>query len=75
MKEVSYFHSQQSISVAGQATEIRMTILAWEEVVRQHNLPNAKLEYLCQQKPFWTMHLVYSRCTDVHKAAHSSRYF
>jgi len=54
MKEVSYFHSQQSISVAGQATEIRMTILAWEEVVRQHNLPNAKLEYLCQQKPFWT---------------------
>lgn len=53
-ESVCYFHSQQSVSVAGQEAEIRMTALAWEEVIKQHNLANAKLEPLCQQKPFQT---------------------
>lgn len=54
MKESGYFHSQQRISFADQAAEIRMTTLSWEEVIKQDHLANAKLESLCQQKPFQT---------------------
>lgn len=53
-ESVYYFHSQQSISVADQAAEIGLTTLIWEEVIKQDHLDSAKLEPLCEEKPFQT---------------------
>lgn len=57
-----------------------MTTRAWEEVIKQYNLANAKLEPLCQQKPFQTRevldshefekYLVFSSCTGLHRAVY-----
>lgn len=49
MKElVYYFHSQHSISIAGEVAEVWLTEVCWEEeeVIRQHKLPNAKLVFM-----------------------------
>lgn len=49
MKElVYYFHSQHSISISGEVAEVWLTEVCWEEeeVIRQHNLPNAKLVFM-----------------------------